>query len=88
MVIEIPAKDGAPATQVGFPKFEDRIILVRAADEQEAEAKGEEFAVDYGKRVPGWCAKSSTSKKYSTRNSEMGPRYIRHSLAASGPMSL
>jgi hypothetical protein len=49
MVVELPAKEGTPATPGGFPKFEDRIILVRAADEQEAHAKGEEFAADYGK---------------------------------------
>lgn len=48
MVVEIPAKDQAPATQVGFPKFEDRIILVRAAGEEEAQAKGKKFAADYG----------------------------------------
>jgi len=49
MVVEVPAKDGAPASQVDFPKFEDRIILVTAGDEREATAKGEEFAADYGK---------------------------------------
>jgi hypothetical protein len=49
MVVEVPAEDGAPASQVGFPKFEDRIILVTAGNEQEATTKGEEFAADYGK---------------------------------------
>jgi len=48
MLVEIPAKDDAPEEQVGFPKFEDRIILVRAADEREATTKGEEFAAEYG----------------------------------------
>ena len=49
MVVEIPAKDDAPENQVGFPMFEDRIILLRAADEQEAAAKGEGFAAVYAK---------------------------------------
>jgi hypothetical protein len=49
MVVEIPAKDDAAENQVGFPMFEDRIILVRAADEQAARAKGEEFAAVYTK---------------------------------------
>jgi hypothetical protein len=53
MVVEIPAEDRAPATQVGFPKFEDRIILVRAADEEEARVKGKKFAADYG-TVTSW----------------------------------
>jgi len=49
MVVEIPAKDRAPASDVGFPKFEDRIILVKAADEQEAHKKGGDFASAYEK---------------------------------------
>jgi len=53
MVVEIPAEVRAPTIQVGFPKFEDRIILVRAADEQEAYNKGEDFAADYG-RTSSW----------------------------------
>lgn len=53
MVVEIPAKDSARESQVGFPKFEDRIILVRAASEQEAHNKAQEFAVDY-ERTSSW----------------------------------
>jgi hypothetical protein len=41
MVVEIPAKEGAPETQVGFPKFEDRLILVRATGKREAHQKSE-----------------------------------------------
>jgi hypothetical protein len=47
MVVELPANDEIPDDQHGFPKFEDRIILVRAADEHEAHAKGEVFAAEY-----------------------------------------
>src|SRR5207253_666860 len=49
MVVELPAKDGVRASQLDFPKFEDRIILVTAGDDREATAKGGEFAADYGK---------------------------------------
>jgi hypothetical protein len=58
MVVELPVKDGAPASQVGVPKFEDRIILVRAGDEREADAKGKEFAADYGK-TRSWVVRKS-----------------------------
>jgi hypothetical protein len=46
MVVELPSK-GQSETQVGFPEFEDRIVLVRAGNEQEAHRKGEDFATDY-----------------------------------------
>jgi len=49
MVVEIPAKNRAQASDVGIPKFEDRIILVKAADEQEAHKKGGDFASAYAK---------------------------------------
>jgi Domain of unknown function (DUF4288) len=49
MVIELPAKGRTPDSQLGFPKFEDRMILVRAADEQEARKKGADFGADYEK---------------------------------------
>jgi hypothetical protein len=48
MVVEL-LSTGQSETQVGFPKFEDRIILVRAANEQEAHHKGQDFATDYAK---------------------------------------
>jgi hypothetical protein len=43
MVVEITSADRT------FTKFEDRIILVRARDEREAQKKGEGFAGDYEK---------------------------------------
>ena len=49
MVVELPAKDEVPNDQLGFPKFEDRIILVRAVDGDEARAKSENFAAEYEK---------------------------------------
>jgi hypothetical protein len=49
MVVELPADERLPDSQLGFPKFEDRIILVRAADDQEARQKGTDFAADYEK---------------------------------------
>jgi hypothetical protein len=49
MVIELPAKEGTPDSQLGFPKFEDRLILVRAADERGALEKGADFGADYEK---------------------------------------
>ncbi len=49
MVVELPAKDEVPDDHLGFPKFEDRIILVRAVDGDEARAKSESFAAEYEK---------------------------------------
>ena len=43
MVVEITSVDGT------FSRFEDRIIVVRASDEKEAQDKGEGFAGDYEK---------------------------------------
>lgn len=43
MVVEITSVDRT------FSQFEDRIILVRAADGKEAKEKGEAFAADYEK---------------------------------------
>ena len=43
MVVEITSVDGT------FSRFEDRIIVVRAGDEKEAQDKGEGFAGDYEK---------------------------------------
>jgi hypothetical protein len=43
MVVEIPSEDGT------FSRFEDRIVLLRGADEKEAQDKGEVFAADYEK---------------------------------------
>jgi hypothetical protein len=43
MVVEITSVDGT------FSRFEDRIILVRAVDEKEAQDKGQGFAADYEK---------------------------------------
>jgi hypothetical protein len=56
MVVELPAKDEVPDEQLGFPKFEDRIILVRAAGRDEARARGEAFAADYG-RTSSWMVR-------------------------------
>jgi hypothetical protein len=48
MLVEISEKD--EATQRNrFLEFEDRIILVRAVNEQEAREKGQKFAADYEK---------------------------------------
>jgi hypothetical protein len=47
MVVELPVKAGLPDDQLSFPKFEDRIILLKAADRDDARAKGESFAADY-----------------------------------------
>jgi hypothetical protein len=49
MVVELPADERMLDSQLGFPKFEDRIILVRAADDHEAHQKGTDFAADYEK---------------------------------------
>lgn len=43
MVVEITSADRT------LSKFEDRIILVRARDEREAQERGEGFAADYEK---------------------------------------
>lgn len=53
MVVEISANDGTSESQAGFLKFEDRIILLRAVDEEEAREKGEDFAADY-QRTTSW----------------------------------
>jgi uncharacterized protein DUF4288 len=47
MLVGIPAKDRPPAREGDFLRFEDRIVVVRAADEHEAQNRGEAFAADY-----------------------------------------
>jgi len=52
MVVEVTADAEGPSNHVARSVFEDRMILVRAADEDEAFAKGKAFAADYEQTVP------------------------------------
>jgi hypothetical protein len=62
MVVELPAKERTLDSQLGFPRFEDRIILVRAADEQEAHKKGTDFAANYEK-TSSWTVRKIVDVK-------------------------
>ena len=50
MVVEITSEDRT------LSKFEDRIIVVRARDEREAQQKGEGFAADY-EQTSSWVVR-------------------------------
>jgi len=51
MVVKIVAEVGTPAALIKRGAFEDRIIVVRAADEREAQQKSGRFAADCTRSV-------------------------------------